>query len=201
MQHMQKSCPLDYYWSVLRYMRPMVPQGVHGHEHMYLRKSCIKQRLMAIHGVQTQEGSAAERHHPLPFQSINQNQPSLHSAWIRSIFTSGSFQSGCWATDGWSPTSTHDCVWLCVHPRLANAYCRLCRIAADCSCLAGWCYVYAYLGCQSRLDAAAAWVRAGSASLMWSCAAGCRDWLCRFRLGERTEMSVHKYAHALLHMP
>ena len=48
MQHMQKSCPLDYYWSVLRYMRPMVPQGVHGHEHMYLRKSCIKQRLMAM---------------------------------------------------------------------------------------------------------------------------------------------------------
>ena len=48
MQHMQKSCALDYYWSVLRYMRPMVPQGVHGHEHMYLRKSCIKQRLMAM---------------------------------------------------------------------------------------------------------------------------------------------------------
>ena len=48
MQHMQKSCPLDYSWSVLRYMRPMVPQGVHGHEHMYLRKSCIKQRIMAM---------------------------------------------------------------------------------------------------------------------------------------------------------
>ena len=50
MQHMQKSCPLDYSWSVLRYMRPMVLQGVHGHEHnvMYLRKSCIKQRLMAM---------------------------------------------------------------------------------------------------------------------------------------------------------
>ena len=49
MQHMQKSCPLDYSWSVLRYMRPIVPEGrVHGHEHMYLRKSCIKQRLMAM---------------------------------------------------------------------------------------------------------------------------------------------------------
>ena len=32
MQHMQKSCPLDYYWSLLRYMRPMVPQGVHVYE-------------------------------------------------------------------------------------------------------------------------------------------------------------------------
>ena len=41
----KKSCPLVYYWSVLR---PMVPQGVHGGDHMHLRKSCIKQRLMAM---------------------------------------------------------------------------------------------------------------------------------------------------------
>ena len=50
MQHVQNSCPLENSWSVLRYMRPMVPQGVHGHEHMYLRirKSCIKQRIMTM---------------------------------------------------------------------------------------------------------------------------------------------------------
>ena len=67
----KKSCPLDYYWSVQRYMRPMVPQGVHGREHMYLRKSYIKQRLMACPNFSSSFFDSTISEHTNPFSILS----------------------------------------------------------------------------------------------------------------------------------
>ena len=72
MQHMQKNCPLDYSWrhmppgvcyESVRYMRPMVPQGVHGHEHNHVCTKVLHQKTS--HGNAAAAACPTSLHHSL----------------------------------------------------------------------------------------------------------------------------------------